>query len=270
MFSIGEFSKITGLSIKALRLYHEQGILVPRVIDEQSGYRYYDFDNVERARAILILRELMFPLEDIKRILSKSDADSDVIGILETHRVQIEAKIREMKSVTQSLSRVIEEEKNARQAAVSASYRVEEKRLEPIRIAGIRIQGRYADSGQLFAKLGRSMGRFICGKAMNLYYDGEYKEEGADFESCFPVRTEKAPQGISVRELEGGSAVTLIHQGPYPQLGRSYAKVFNYIEEKGFKPLIPSREIYIKGPGLLFKGDPKRYLTEIQVLVDAG
>jgi len=42
MFSIGEFSRITGLSIKALRLYHEKGILVPGRVDDATGYRYYN------------------------------------------------------------------------------------------------------------------------------------------------------------------------------------------------------------------------------------
>jgi DNA-binding transcriptional MerR regulator len=58
MFSIGEFSKITGLSIKALRLYHEQGILVPTAINQDSNYRYYDQVNVDRARAIALLRQI--------------------------------------------------------------------------------------------------------------------------------------------------------------------------------------------------------------------
>lgn len=47
MFSIGEFSKISGLSIKALRLYHEQGILVPEIVDQDTSYRYYDYQSVE-------------------------------------------------------------------------------------------------------------------------------------------------------------------------------------------------------------------------------
>jgi len=42
MFSIGEFSKITGWTVKTLRFYHEQGVLAPSYIDEETGYRYYD------------------------------------------------------------------------------------------------------------------------------------------------------------------------------------------------------------------------------------
>ncbi len=61
---------------------------------------------------------------------------------------------------------------------------------------------------------------------MTLYYDGEYKEDDADFEPCFPVRKGLNENGISVRELKGGKCVSLIHQGPYDTLGDSYKKIF--------------------------------------------
>ena len=68
-YSIGQFSKITGLSVKTLRFYHEQGLLVPRFVDDQTGYRYYDDRNVEAARIIAGLRGLDFPVAAIGEIL---------------------------------------------------------------------------------------------------------------------------------------------------------------------------------------------------------
>jgi effector-binding domain-containing protein len=101
-----------------------------------------------------------------------------------------------------------------------------------------------------------------------LYYDGEYRPDDADLEACMPVRRPKADvPGISVRELPGGRCVSLVHKGPYDQLGRSYARVLDYIREKGYETLLPSREIYLKGPGMIFKGNPQKYLTEIQILI---
>ncbi|MDU1455439.1 MAG: MerR family DNA-binding transcriptional regulator [Paraclostridium sordellii] len=41
LFSIGEVSKIKGVTIKALRYYHKMGILIPLHIDNTTGYRYY-------------------------------------------------------------------------------------------------------------------------------------------------------------------------------------------------------------------------------------
>ncbi len=60
----------------------------------------------------------------------------------------------------------------------------------------------------------------------------------------------------------------MLHRGPYDGIGRSYEKIFAHINENGQKALVPSREIYLKGPGMIFKGNPKRYLTEIQVMLE--
>ena len=56
-----------------------------------------------------------------------------------------------------------------------------------------------------------------------------------------------------------------MHQGPYETLGRSYQRVLEYIKTQGHETQLPTREVYIKGPGMIFKGNPKKYLTEIQI-----
>jgi effector-binding domain-containing protein len=103
-----------------------------------------------------------------------------------------------------------------------------------------------------------------------LYYDEGFKEEDADIETCYPVREGReipAREGIAVRVLPGGKVVSIVHQGPYDQLGRSYEKVSAYVKQKSCTVSGPPREIYLKGPGMIFRGDPKKYLTEIQIPV---
>ncbi len=67
--SIGEFARRSRLSIKALRLYDELGVLVPARVDEASGYRYYDATQLEAARLVAMLRQLGLPLAAIKELL---------------------------------------------------------------------------------------------------------------------------------------------------------------------------------------------------------
>jgi effector-binding domain-containing protein len=149
----------------------------------------------------------------------------------------------------------------------NSTFDVEEKSVETLLIAGVRMKGRYSDSGKGFAKIGKALGRYITGKCFLLHYDTEYKEEDADFEVCMPVRKGKSVEGVMVRELTGGRCVTLLHKGPYEELGRSYAKILAYIKEKGYEIEMPTREVYLKGPGMILKGNPKNYLTEIQIQV---
>jgi len=265
MFSSGEFSKLSNLSIKALRLYHEAGILVPKVVDKETGYRYYDFDNVERARIIVLLRQMMFSVDEIKSLLQRCDDDMDALSFLESQRTQLENKIREMKQAKASLDRIVENEREALKLINSRTFKIEEKTLPSIKMVGLRMKGSYSDIGKAFSKIGRYAGFPMTGKPFGLFYDDEYKEVDADFEGCFPVKSLKAAEDVSFRELPGGRFVSLVYQGPYDNAGRYYAKVHDYMNERGYRTLSPSREIYLKGPGMIFRGNPKNYLTEIQM-----
>ena len=73
-----------------------------------------------------------------------------------------------------------------------------------------------------------------------------------------------------MRELPGGRCVSLVHKGPYEQLGRSYARITQYIKEKGYTVALPTGEVYLKGPGMIFRGNPKNYVTEIQMVIEEG
>ena len=72
-YSIGEFSQITGLSVKTLRFYHEKGILAPTSVDDATGYRFYDETKIEKARIIMRLRQMEFSLEDIAAVKGQCD-----------------------------------------------------------------------------------------------------------------------------------------------------------------------------------------------------
>ena len=146
-------------------------------------------------------------------------------------------------------------------------FEIEEKELPDVLIASIRWKGKYQDVGKYLGRLYKAMGRHVCGKPLGLYHDEGYNEEDADIETCVPIRKGKEKDGITVRQLEGGPSVTLIHKGPYGEIGRSYEQIIAYAKEKGYALQAPSREVYQKGPGMIFKGNPKNYLTEIQFLV---
>lgn len=267
MLSIGEFSRITGLTVKTLRFYQEKGILVPAWIDEDTGYRYYGRQQIDKGRIISQLRALEFSLEQIAAMFAGCDDDARILDYLERQQLHIEDKLRLYRKIAGSLENIIHQEREALRVMQGAKFEVEEKDLPAQLIAGVRMKGRYSDCGKGFAQIGRSFGRAIAGKPLLLHYDTEYREDDADFEACMPVRKAKPAQGVSVRELAGGRCVSLLCKGPYEQLGRSYAKILGYIKDKGYEVVMPTREIYLKGPGMIFQGNPKNYLTEIQMLV---
>lgn len=74
--SIGEFARRSHLSLKALRLYDELGVLVPSRVDQSSGYRYYDVAQLNEARLVAMLRQLQMPLPVIRELLVCDPADA--------------------------------------------------------------------------------------------------------------------------------------------------------------------------------------------------
>jgi DNA-binding transcriptional MerR regulator len=267
MLSIGQFSRITGLTIKTIRLYHEKGLLPPSWIDQESGYRYFTERDVERARAIADLRALELSLAEIKELLDEFNDESGVLAFLETQRRKIETRRDRLTDVARALDRMIREEREALGLWRSAPQEVVEKDLAPILVGGLRWSGSYAETGRMLGRVCRQFGRAACDSPLNLYYDDEYKEQAADIESCIPVRSGREAEGFVLHTLPVGRALSLMHRGPYSELSRSYTCIMSSIRGQALEPLLPIREIYRKGPGLLFKGSPKNYLTEIQILV---
>jgi DNA-binding transcriptional MerR regulator/DNA gyrase inhibitor GyrI len=267
VFTIGEFSRLSGLTVKTLRFYHEEGLLTPTAIDDETGYRFYDSSKVELARTIAFLKSLDFSLAEIRELLQKVSSDEDLTAELQRQRTVIDGKIRRLQRAAQSLDEFLKAQREGKSIMTQATFQCEEKVLPAIKIAAVRMKAPYDECGQGFAKIGKQFWNQICGPALMLFYDMDYQEV-ADYETCMPIRGGKAQNGIEVRDLPGGRCVSLLHQGPYEQLSQSYQKALAYAKEKGYCLVSPCREVYLKAPGMLFKGNPKNYLTEIQLMIE--
>lgn len=265
MLTIGEFSRVTRLSIKALRLYHEKGILVPDRIDVGSKYRYYRRSAVEKGLVVNKLKDMGFSLEEIRTIVRECGDDRELVTHVETKLEEVDRKLRQIEALRRSLSAFLD---NTKGENMDFSNRIEREAIPVLQVCGVRFKGRYSEVGPRFGTLFRACGRYCVGKPFSLYYDGDYKEEGADIEACVAVKKAVSPEGVEYRELKGGNAVTLVHRGPYHELGRSYMRLYEYCREHGLTVLLPMREQYLKGPGIIFKGNPKRYITKIIMLYE--
>lgn len=264
-YQIGSFSRITQLSVKTLRYYHEEGLLIPVKIDAQSGYRYYDAANLEKAMMIKTLRELEFGIDEIREITNQCKKDKDVYNYLKLKQKEIDMRIKNNIKLKRKLKIFIEYSKG--DTRVMTDYDINVKNIESQLMASIRFKGYYHEVGKAFGTIFRVAGRYCNGNPFSLYYDKEYKEKEADIEACVPVRKEISHPGVVCRQLEAAKVISLMHKGSYEQLGRSYKKVFDYVNDKQLEMLSPSREIYVKGPGMFFRGNPKKYITEIQIAV---
>ncbi len=261
MYKISEFSKITHLTIKALRYYDEQGILVPSQRDGK-GYRYYDEKDYEKANLVAHLRGLDFSIAEVKDILLYvGDCPEDLGHVLEEKKEQIRHHIEHEKALIEKINLL---NKSIHKEAIRERYTPEIKEIGALKVASISFKGHYSEVGSCMQKLYKTFGNRASGRPFNLYYQEGYMEE-ARIEACLPIKEGHSQGEIIVKVLEPVKVVSLLYRGPYEKINRSYKEIYDYRTEKHLVYGLPTREVYHKAPGVIFKGNPEEYRTEIQI-----
>lgn len=99
---IGEFSRLTHLTVKTLRHYHQQGLLLPYAVDDQNGYRRYSIDQVPAALLIGRLRALDMLLADVRRVVDCTDyRERD--AVIAEHLDRMERELDRTRTIVTSL-----------------------------------------------------------------------------------------------------------------------------------------------------------------------
>lgn len=102
IFSIGEVAKIKDITIKALRYYHKMGILIPKHVDESTGYRYYSIDQFIHIDIIKSCRELNTSIVELQEIFKECNTDK-LLQFLQLKRAEAEEHIKKMKEVMETI-----------------------------------------------------------------------------------------------------------------------------------------------------------------------
>lgn len=265
MYKIGDFSKITKLTVKTLRYYDEENILNPSYRNEENGYRFYDEVDFQRAKLIVLLRKLDFSISEIKDVLVNCENESDLSYFLSEKQAMIREKIRNEKSLIKEIDEYISPKK---EEVNIMNYEIQVRSFDPIKVAAIRYKGKYSDVGKYIGKIYGAVKGKAAGAPFNLYYDSEYKEEDADIEICVPITGDISSNAVNIKVLPKIKAICTTHVGSYEKFSSAYKAVIDYAESHNLKCSVPSREVYLKGPGMIFKGNPDKYITEIIVPIE--
>jgi DNA-binding transcriptional MerR regulator len=152
MFKIGDFSKLSHVSIKTLRYYDEIGLLRPGEIDRFTGYRYYAATQLSRLNRILLLKGLGLSLDQIGRLLESDLPPDQLRGMLKLRRAEIERSIEEEEArlgQVEALLIQIEQENT-----LMSKYDVVIKQVAPVRIASVRdVVANYGAQSDLWHEL---------------------------------------------------------------------------------------------------------------------
>ncbi len=265
MLTIGEFSQATRLSLKALRIYHEEGLLVPEDVDPHTGYRKYGDASFARASSITALKELGFSVKEMTSILASCKDDGDLAGFLEKRLAAVERELAEKNRVRNSIKFILETQ---RSTIMQKPMHITIQSFPATTILGIRYRGRYDECGKHFSTLFRTVGRFVTGAPFCLYHAPAEEDGLADIEVCVAVRKPLTVAGMDCRVLEERKCVTAVWKGTYEGIGEAYRRLFGYINENQLESKGSPQEVYLKGPGMIIPRNPKRFLTEIRIPVE--
>ena len=281
MLKIGDFSKLSRVSVKTLRYYDEVGLLNSSQVDRFTGYRYYSIEQIPRLNRILAFKDLGFSLEQIARLLDENLPPAQIRGMLRMKQAEIQDQLEEEQA---RLRRIEARLRQIEQEDSMPTYDIVLKKVDPQRVISVRdTLPTFGDQVSLWIELANyliSRKTKAAGPSITIYHDPEYCERDVDLETATPVSVSlPESQRVKVRELPGIDVVaTLIHKGRYENFGQTYSALVSWIEANGYRITGPNREVYLLCAANVYDDptvfgeylteDPDEFLTEIQFPVD--
>ncbi|MBF6173330.1 MerR family transcriptional regulator [Nocardia blacklockiae] len=261
--SIGEFARLTYLSVKTLRYYDEIDLLAPATRDPASGYRRYSTDQVDRAHLIRRLRDLNMPLPDIRAVLSAPDrAARD--AALRAHLERMEAELARTRDVVASLralllpGRPIEVEYRSVPAFLALTFAEHVAREDISDWCEITF-------GRLYAALAAA-GVPPAGPGGATYSTEFFEDDKGEVVAFVPVTAADGDRlatakDVAVRELPARRFAVAVHAGPFTDFDRTYGALGSHVAEHDTALAEPIREVYVAGPPDV--ADPTEFRTEV-------
>jgi effector-binding domain-containing protein len=247
MLKIGEFSKLSRVSVKALRHYDEIGLLRPLRVDPLTGYRFYGHDQLPRLNRILALRELGFTLEQVGGMLEDGITPDQLRGMFRLRQAEL---VQQLDQGRERLARIEARLRQIEQEGKMPEYEVVLKDVETQLVASVRDRlASYREIGRLFGELYGYLGPLgAAGIGASLWHDGEFRESDVDGEAvAFLSRPVPESGRVKVYTLPGGRMASLIHRGSFQTIDQAYAALMSWIEANGYRMAGPDREIYLQG-----------------------
>jgi DNA-binding transcriptional MerR regulator len=273
MLKIGDFSKLSRVTVKTLRYYDEVGLLRPTEVDPFTGYRYYALDQLPRLNRILALKDLGFALEQIAQIVNEGVSPEQLRGILRLKRAEQQQRVQEEQ---ERLARVEARLRQIEMENTMSKYDVLLKPVEVLHVASVRaIVPSYKEQGELWQELYGALGpqhTQFTGPCLSIYYDEEYQERDVDTQACQPVgaavKLPGPPSRVQVHDLPAANVACVVHHGPFTTITQAYNAVVAWIEANGYRVVGPAREIYLRPPKVAGEQNDPDCLTEIQFPVE--
>ena len=239
-YKISEIAKIFNISRQTLIFYHKKNILIPDIIDEENGYRYYSNEQIWDLFFLLTLKKAGFSLEEIKAYSEIKNSDKSII-FLENKINEINKKISELKKSKKTILKKLE---NIRDFS-STSTKEEEFKIEKIEnikwysidmkdeTDEVEMATNYEKINSFAKKYSIDDIEYIT--MTNIKDIDNIKNE----EGIVPVKKIGIiiPKNIMIEkseELSLGKVISIKYNNPYSNLVKTYKNLKNYIKKNNY------------------------------------
>jgi DNA-binding transcriptional MerR regulator len=268
LLPIGMFSRASFLSIKALRAYHEAGILVPARVDPSTGYRSYTVDQLADAAVVRRLRALDLPLDQVREVLRARDPDV-TREILARHQIAMEARLADTERIVAELQSGV-----APTSHTPVHVRIEEAR-DTVRLVETIAEGEYGDwtlwAIDRLSSVLREAGVEPAGVPATLWPQDFEDEDAVSLEAIIPIPAPfvlpASARDVSIGEIPAVRTAVLVHIGDYDSMLDTYRQLAAWVSRNAAPGRERLREWYLARPGVV--DDPGQYRTEISWPIDS-
>lgn len=243
--TIGEFSRITHLSVRTLRRYHEAGLLEPVAVDLATGYRRYDLDQVPQAQVIHRFRQLDMPLADVRALLATDDPDRRT-ALVTAHLDRLERELDRTRGAVAALRRLLEP---------GPPPAVTLRTTPALRVEAVRGRVRHDDVLEWYAGAMAELADVPRTGPPGGLYDHELFTDGAGAALVY------VPTAAGTLTLPAREVAVVTHHGPHDDIDVSYAVLGSHVAERAIGVAGPVQEVYLTGPA--DDPDPATWRTEL-------
>jgi DNA-binding transcriptional MerR regulator len=258
--TIGDFSKMTHLSVKTLHHYHEVGLLKPAEVDRHTGYRYYSPEQVPTAQVIRRLRDLEMPVTDVKAVLAASDAATRNALIAE-HLDRLETQLARTQGAVESLRRLLQRPETERSVGHRSVPAVPAVGIQEVVDRADVLAWWQGALGELHAIVG-AQNLPTTGPAGGLFAGDLYQHDRGQATVFIPVGDTVHPIGRVVPLVVPAAELAIaVHQGSLADVDITYGALGSYATTHEISVEGPLREYYVHD--LYDTPNPDEWETEI-------
>ena len=264
MLKIGEFSKLSRVSIRMLRHYDDIGLLPPAEIDRFTGYRYYSPDQLPVVGRITALKDMGFQLAEIVKILENYD-DRELLDLYLARR---QTELKEITETMEYQMRLLDSARKRLRKEQNMNYDVTIKTIPERYAATIHMTiPRYEDEGMVWQILNDETGPLRMTPAEPClvaaeYLDDEYKEKDVELIAWKTVKgTYPDTEHVKFKTLPEVKVASCMVKGGYEQMPDVYGAVISWVNANGYEFAGAMFNIYHVSPHET--QNPDEFVTEV-------